>query len=97
MQSGVSLGAVSVAVDASGSCGAVCALDSSVNVWAMGDYASVGGGIKQVRGIKLGGQGCWLVGFADGLRGRPIDGFCRVNTAQAAQLKTNLNPKSINT
>lgn len=35
---GVSLGAVSLAIDSCGQYGAVCALDSSISVWNMSDY-----------------------------------------------------------
>jgi WD repeat-containing protein 61 len=46
LQSGVALGAVSVAVDSTGSVGAVCALDSSINLWKMQDFSPVGTGVK---------------------------------------------------
>ena len=42
---GVALGAVSVAADATGTYGAVTALDSSVSVWRFADYAPVGAGV----------------------------------------------------
>lgn len=42
LQSGVTLGAVRVTVDTTGTAGAVCALDSSISVWSMEDYSPVG-------------------------------------------------------
>lgn len=47
LQSGIALGAVSVAIDSQGVYGAVSSLDGSINVWNMEDFSAVGAGIKQ--------------------------------------------------
>ena len=63
--SGVSLGAVSLAMDSLGEYGAVNSLDSKVSVWKMDDFACVGDG------IKLAPSECWGLDFVP--RKKPSD------------------------
>jgi hypothetical protein len=57
LQAGVSLGAVSVAVDSLGEYGAVNSLDSKINVWKMDDFSVVGDL------IKMAPSECWDLAF----------------------------------
>lgn len=57
LQSGVSLGAVSIAVDSLGEYGAVNSLDSKINVWNMKDFSCVGDV------IKMAPSECWDMAF----------------------------------